>query len=124
MDSAVLARSLSRGLPTPILTDSEARLAAGKPIDNIASVASFFLSRIDTLADKQIDDLASKGKAEAKKLRGTAAIASACRAYGIYEEPIASSRWKALESRGARKQRLLWASTSNEGSDLQPDQVC
>lgn len=98
----------------------EARLAAGKPIDNIASVASFFLSRIDTLVDKQIDDLASKGNAEAKKLRGKAAIASACRAYGIYEEVIASSRWKALESRGARKQRLLWASTSTKDPTYSP----
>lgn len=98
----------------------EARLAAGKPIDNIASVASFFLSRIDTLVDKQIDDLASKGNAEAKKLRGKAAIASACRAYGIYEELIASSRWKALESRGARKQRLLWASTSTKDPTYSP----
>ena len=98
----------------------EARLAAGKPIDNIASVASFFLSRIDTLVDKQIDDLANKGKAEAKKLRGTAAIASACRAYGIYEELVASSRWKALESRGARKQRLLWASTSTKDPTYSP----
>ena len=98
----------------------EARVAAGKPIDNIASVASFFLSRIDTLVDKQIDDLANKGEAEAKKLRGTAAIASACRAYGIYEELIASSRWKALESRGARKQRLLWASTSAKDPTYSP----
>ncbi len=98
----------------------EARLAAGKPIDKIASVASFFLSRIDTLVDKQIDDLASKGNADAKKLRGTAAIASACRAYGIYEELIASPRWKALESRGARKQRLLWASTSTKDPTYSP----
>jgi transaldolase len=98
----------------------EARLAAGKPIDTIASVASFFLSRIDTLVDKQIDDLANKGKPEAKKLRGTAAIASACRAYAIYEELIASSRWKALESRGARKQRLLWASTSAKDPTYSP----
>jgi transaldolase len=98
----------------------EARLAAGKPIDNIASVASFFLSRIDTLVDKQLDDLASKDKPEATKLRGTAAIASACRAYGIYEELIASSRWKALESRGARKQRLLWASTSTKDPSYSP----
>jgi transaldolase len=98
----------------------EARLAAGKPIDNIASVASFFLSRIDTLVDKQLDDLASKDKPEAAKLRGTAAIASACRAYGIYEELIASSRWKALESRGARKQRLLWASTSTKDPTYSP----
>lgn len=98
----------------------EARLAAGKPIDNIASVASFFLSRIDTLVDKQLDDLASKDKPEARKLRGTAAIASACGAYGIYEELIASSRWKALESRGARKQRLLWASTSTKDPTYSP----
>jgi transaldolase len=98
----------------------EARLAAGKPIDNIASVASFFLSRIDTLVDKQLDDLASKDKPEARKLRGTAAIASACRAYGIYEELVASSRWKALESRGARKQRLLWASTSTKDPSYSP----
>jgi transaldolase len=98
----------------------EARIAAGKPIDDIASVASFFLSRIDTLVDKQIDDLASKGKAEARKLRGTAAVASACLAYGIYEDLIASSRWKALESRGARKQRLLWASTSTKDPSYSP----
>lgn len=98
----------------------EARLAAGKPIDNIASVASFFLSRIDTLVDKQLDDLAGKGKTEAKKLRGTAAIASACQAYAIYEELIASSRWKALQSRGARKQRLLWASTSTKDPTYSP----
>jgi transaldolase len=98
----------------------EARLAAGKPIDSIASVASFFLSRIDTLVDKQIDELASQGNGEAKKLRGTAAIASACRAYGIYAELIASPRWKALESRGARKQRLLWASTSTKDPTYSP----
>jgi len=98
----------------------EARLAAGKPIHNIASVASFFLSRIDTLVDKQIDDLASKGKPEARKLRGTAAIASACRAYGIYEELIASPRWKALAGRGARTQRLLWASTSTKDPTYSP----
>jgi transaldolase len=98
----------------------EARLAAGKPIDKIASVASFFLSRIDTLVDKQLDDLAAKGNAEAKKLRGTAAIASACRAYAIYEELIASARWKALESRGARRQRLLWASTSTKDPSYSP----
>ena len=98
----------------------EARLAAGKPIDKIASVASFFLSRIDTLVDKQLDDLASKGKDEAKKLRGTSAIASACRAYEIYEELSASSRWKALASKGVRPQRLLWASTSTKDPSYSP----
>ena len=98
----------------------EARLAAGKPIDKIASVASFFLSRIDTLVDKQLDDLASKGNAEARKLRGTSAIASACQAYAIYEELIASSRWKALASKGVRPQRLLWASTSTKDPTYSP----
>lgn len=98
----------------------EARLAAGKPIDKIASVASFFLSRIDTLVDKQLDDLAGQGKAEAKKLRGTSAIASACQAYAIYEELSASSRWKALAAKGVRPQRLLWASTSTKDPTYSP----
>jgi transaldolase len=98
----------------------EARLAAGKPIDKVASVASFFLSRIDSLVDKRLDELAAKGNAEAEKLRGRAAIASACRAYAIYEELIASPRWKALASRGARTQRLLWASTSTKDPTYSP----
>jgi len=98
----------------------EARLAAGKPIDKIASVASFFLSRIDTLVDKQLDELAGQGKAEARKLRGTSAIASACQAYAIYEELTASSRWKALASKGVRPQRLLWASTSTKDPTFSP----
>jgi transaldolase len=98
----------------------EARLAAGKPIEKLASVASFFLSRIDTLVDKQLDELAAKGKADARQLRGTSAIASAGRAYAIYEELIASARWKALASRGARPQRLLWASTSTKDPTYSP----
>jgi transaldolase len=98
----------------------EARLAAGKPIEKVASVASFFLSRIDTLVDKQLDELAAKGNTEADKLRGQAAIASACRAYAIYEELSASARWKALASRGARPQRLLWASTSTKDPTYSP----
>jgi transaldolase len=98
----------------------EARLAAGKPIDKIASVASFFLSRVDTLVDKQLDDLTTKGNADAKKLRGKAAVASACRAYAIYEEMKASPRWKALAAKGAKPQRLLWASTSTKDPTFSP----
>jgi transaldolase len=98
----------------------EARLAAGKPIDKLDSVASFFLSRIDTLVDKQLDDLAAKGKSDAKNLRGKSAIASACRAYEIYEQLSASPRWKALAGRGARPQRLLWASTSAKDPTYSP----
>jgi transaldolase len=98
----------------------EARVKAGQPIDRVASVASFFLSRIDTLVDKQLDDLAARGQPAAKTLRGKAAIASACRAYEIYEELIASSRWQALAARGARPQRLLWASTSTKDPTYSP----
>jgi transaldolase len=98
----------------------EARLAAGKPIDKIASVASFFLSRVDTLVDKQLDDLTTKGNADAKKLRGKAAVASACRAYAIFEEMKASPRWKALAAKGAKPQRLLWASTSTKDPTYSP----
>jgi transaldolase len=96
-----------------------ARLAAGKPIDSVASVASFFLSRIDTAVDKILDGLAAREPA-ARALRGKAAIASACRAYEIYEELIASSQWQALAARGARPQRLLWASTSTKDPTFSP----
>ena len=98
----------------------EARLAAGQPIAQIASVASFFLSRIDTLVDKQLDELTARGQKGAHDLRGTAAIASACRAYAIYEELIASPRWKALAAKGGRPQRLLWASTSAKDPTYSP----
>jgi len=98
----------------------EARLAAGQPIDRVASVASFFLSRIDTLVDRQLDDLAAQGKAGARELRGKSAIASACRAYGIYQELSASPRWLALAAKGARPQRLLWASTSTKDPTYSP----
>jgi transaldolase len=98
----------------------EARVEAGKPINRVASVASFFLSRIDTLVDKLLDDLAARGQPAARTLRGKAAIASACRAYEIYEDVIASPRWEALASRGARPQRLLWASTSTKDASYSP----
>jgi transaldolase len=98
----------------------EARLAQNKPIDRVASVASFFLSRIDTNVDPQLDKLAAGGKAEAKSLRGKAAIANACRAYQIYQELTATPRWKSLAERGARVQRLLWASTSTKDPTFSP----
>lgn len=89
----------------------EERLAAKKSIDGIASVASFFLSRIDTLVDKRLDAL---GDAASRRLKGEAAIACARLAYRRYEAIIDSERWDALEARGARRQRLLWASTSTK----------
>jgi len=96
------------------------RVAAGQPLAQVASVASFFLSRIDTAVDKLLDGLAAHGQPAARTLRGKAAIASACRAYEIYEETVATSEWQTLASRGARPQRLLWASTSTKDPTYSP----
>jgi transaldolase len=91
-----------------------ARAARGESVARVASVASFFLSRIDSAVDKQVDALVARGEGAARALRGKAAIASACRAYEIYEEMLAASQWQALVGLGARPQRLLWASTSTK----------
>ncbi|HEX2494111.1 MAG TPA: transaldolase [Steroidobacter sp.] len=87
----------------------EQRVAAGEPIERIASVASFFVSRIDTLVDERL-----ASRREASALRGLAAIALAKLAYDHYRSLRSSARWRALESRGARLQRVLWASTGTK----------
>ncbi|MFO7305843.1 MAG: transaldolase [Gammaproteobacteria bacterium] len=92
----------------------EQRLAAKQPIDHIASVASFFLSRIDTLVDRRLD---ASREESARSLKGEAAIASARLAYRRYESIVDSERWAALEGQGARRQRLLWASTSTKNPE-------
>jgi transaldolase len=96
----------------------EAALKAGKDISGIASVASFFVSRIDTLVDSNIDErLKTAMGADAQlleSLRGKVAIANAKQAYRYYQKMIESPRWKALAARGAQSQRLLWASTSTK----------
>lgn len=86
----------------------EDRLAQGKSIDNLASVASFFLSRIDVMIDPMLDE---KG---AKDIRGKVAIASAKEAYQIYLGMINSDRFKKLAKEGAKPQKVLWASTSTK----------
>lgn len=91
----------------------EDRLAAGKTLPGVASVASFFLSRIDVLVDKRLDALAAKDKAAAG-LRGEAAIAYARNAYRIWKQTMQDDRWQRLAQQGARTQRLLWASTSTK----------
>ena len=96
------------------------RAAAGQPLDTVASVASFFLSRIDSAVDGLLDGLAGRGQPAARALRGKAAIASACRAYEIYEELLAGDAWQSLAARGARPQRLLWASTSTKDPSYSP----
>jgi transaldolase len=90
------------------LTGLERRAAAGESLAGVESVASFFLSRVDI----EVDRLLAEGEKlpdELNRVRGQAAIANARLAYGVWEDSIASTRWKALE--GARPQRLLWAST-------------
>jgi transaldolase len=100
-----------RAVVDAYLAGLEQRLKTGQPIDAVASVASFFLSRIDTLVDARLDGLAT---AEAKVRRGRAAIASARLAYQYYKQWTSSPRWLALAASGARPQRLLWASTSSK----------
>lgn len=86
----------------------EERVKANQPIGQIASVASFFLSRIDVMVDPM---LAEKG---ATQLKGEVAIASAKKAYEIYKRVFGSERFKKLEEKGAKHQRLLWASTGSK----------
>jgi transaldolase len=98
----------------------EARVQQGKDISKIASVASFFLSRIDSNIDSRIDKKLSEGvdriekKAKLTEIKGKVAIANAKIAYQEYKKIIQSDRWKALSAKGANVQRLLWASTSTK----------
>ncbi|QFS48301.1 transaldolase [Nostoc sphaeroides] len=98
----------------------EKRLAEGKDISKIASVASFFLSRIDSNIDAKIDAKLKKGvddisvEARLRAVKGKVAIANAKIAYQEYKKIIESDRWKALAEKGATVQRLLWASTSTK----------
>jgi len=98
----------------------EARAVQGKPVKNVASVASFFLSRIDALVDPLLEKLIAQGGQKtdlAKKVHGQVAIASAKMAYQIYKEIFGSDRFRKLTAQGARVQRLLWASTSTKNQD-------
>ena len=96
----------------------ETRVGAGKPIDRIASVASFFVSRVDSEVDKRLDALAANASGAERErilaLRGRTAIANAKLAYQLFRERFAGPRWDALAARGANLQRPLWASTSTK----------
>lgn len=96
----------------------ERRLAAGRTVHDVASVASFFLSRIDVMTDRLLSyRLKEDGGAEEGdpgRLFGRAALASARRAYELFGEIFGGERWREMEDAGARVQRLLWASTSNK----------
>ena len=95
----------------------EDRAVQGQPVGRVASVASFFLSRIDVLLDPRLEKLAASGGPQApgaQELIGQVAIASAKAAYTIYQVIFGSARFKKLAEEGARPQRLLWASTSTK----------
>jgi transaldolase len=95
----------------------EERAKRGLPLSAMASVASFFVSRVDTEADKRLDAIVAASPAraeEAKAFRGRVAIANAKLAYALFREKFSGPRWEALSSRGARVQRPLWASTSTK----------
>jgi transaldolase len=96
------------------LTGLEQAQANGHDLSKIESVASFFVSRVDTEVDKRLDKI---GTPEALALRGKAAVANARLAYQAYLEVAGSPRWAALKAEGARPQRPLWASTGTKNPD-------
>ncbi|MFC0625295.1 transaldolase [Kribbella deserti] len=97
-----------RAVMEAFLAGVEKAIDNGHDVTKLASVASFFVSRVDTEIDKRLDAI---GSDEAKALKGKAAIANARLAFEAYEEVFASDRWRELETAGAKPQRPLWAST-------------
>jgi transaldolase / glucose-6-phosphate isomerase len=115
----LFAQSAYEKVAEAFIAALEARAAKNQDIAHIASVASFFVSRIDTLADSLIDEkLKSASDASQKALlnglKGKVAIANAKVTYRKYQELFSGPRWSALKAKGAQTQRLLWASTSTK----------
>jgi transaldolase / glucose-6-phosphate isomerase len=114
----LFAQSAYEQVAEAYLAALEARAAKGLDISHIASVASFFVSRIDSLVDSKIDELLKTANPAQKELlesiHGKIAIANAKVTYRKYQELFGGARWKALASQGAHVQRLLWASTSTK----------
>jgi transaldolase/glucose-6-phosphate isomerase len=115
----LFAQSAYENVAEAYIAALEARVAKGQDVSHIASVASFFVSRIDSLVDSKIDaqeknETDSGKKALLESLRGKVAIANARRTYAKYQELVGGPRWKALAGKGAQTQRLLWASTSTK----------
>ena len=106
-----------RAVMNAFLSGLEQARENGKDLSKIESVASFFVSRVDTEIDKRLDAI---GTEEAKALKGKAGVANARLAYQAYEEVFSTPRWKTLEAEGARPQRPLWASTGVKNPDY-PD---
>jgi transaldolase len=112
-----------RAVMEAYLSALEDRIAAGQPIDRLRSVASFFVSRVDTNVDKKLDAIAAhpegaarpeRQRQSARELRGKTAIANARLAYRAFEEVFSGERFARLRAQGASRQRPLWASTSSK----------
>ena len=114
----IFSREVYRQVAQAYIDGLTTRLTAGHDVQGVASVASFFVSRIDTAADTEIERLAQSGDAARRgalgRLRGKTAIANAKLAYADYREIISCPAWRALAERGAQTQRLLWASTGTK----------
>ncbi len=115
----LFAQSFYEQVAEAFLSALESRAKKGQDISHIASVASFFVSRIDTLVDSQIDaklktETDANRRALLTSLQGKIAIANARLTYRKYQELYGAPRWKALAAKGAQTQRLLWASTSTK----------
>lgn len=110
----IFARARYAEVMEAYLQGLEQRLAAGLPVDSIASVASFFVSRVDTKVDAQLAAMAGHAGEQASRLLGKAAIANARLAYADYQVVFGSARFQQMKARGARVQRPLWASTGTK----------
>ena len=113
----IFALDRYQGVIDAYLAGLEQAAANGHALSDIHSVASFFVSRVDTEVDKRLDAI---GTDEAKALKSKAAIANARLAYALFERAFSTDRWAALAAQGANKQRPLWASTGVKDPNL-PD---
>ena len=119
----IFAQAVYRGVVDAYLSALENRAAAGEPVDDVASVASTFVSRIDTAVDAQLEALLAERADDADEIRsllGKVAIANSKAVYEIFEEISASERYQALAADGAQPQRPLWASTSTKNPEYPP----
>ena len=115
----LFAQSAYEAVAEAFFSALEARVKKGQDVAHVASVASFFVSRIDTLVDSQIEEKLNAEKDAARRdllssVEGKVAIANAKLTYKKYQELVGGARWKALAAKGAQVQRLLWASTSTK----------
>src|SRR5438876_8502314 len=118
----LFSQKVYREVAEAYIAGLEKYVAKGGDPSHVASVASFFVSRIDTSVDKQLDEKIAKANDPSEKerlagLKGKVAIANAKLAYQDYKHLFAGARWEKLAAKGAKPQRLLWASTGTKNKD-------